>query len=503
MSRVRRNIVANVLGKGASALFTLIFVPLHLKYLGVEAYGLVGFYAAIQTMFLLIDMGFSGAFTREIARLSVSANKAQEMRDLCRTFEVGFLLIGSVAAFLIVVLAQPIASYWVNSENISTNAIAVAIGLMGVSIGLQFPFMIYQGGLLGLQRQSILSGLNIVAGLLRGLGGLLVLMFIDPSISAFFAWQVVVSIFQLFSGRFFAWQSLPQSQHPSRFDFGLVVPLWRFAAGMAGIAVCSMILMQADKLILSRMITLEQFGYYSLASMVAGIPFMLAGPINNAVYPRLNQLVALEQVSELAFFYHRACQITAVLVIPAGLFLAIFSNEFMLFWTGNPAVAQNTYQLVSILAIGSMLLAIMYIPYALQLAFSWTKLALHFNILSIIILIPSMIWLTNLYGAIGACFVWLILNVAYVLGMIQLMHQRILPNEKLVWYRDDVAKPFFSVLLIMAISKLIVDPAMPKLGLVLLLIVTILISTFAAALSAPLIRAMVLARWSVWRSATY
>ena len=503
MTLVKRNVLANIMGKGASALFTLIFVPLQLKYLGVEAYGLVGFYATIQTTFLLIDMGFSGAFTREIARLSVAPDKAQEMRNLCRTFEIGFLLLGGIAALLIAVLAHPIASHWVNPENISPNTIVAAIGLMGVSIGLQFSFLIYQGGLLGLQRQTMLSGLNILVGLLRGLGGLLVLMFVDSSITVFFGWQVVVSIFQFLSGRFLAWQNFPQSLIPSRFDFGLVVPLWRFAAGMAGIAVCSMILMQADKLILSRMLTLEQFGYYSLASMAAGIPFMLAGPINNAVYPRLTQLVTLGRISELAKFYHRACQITAVMVIPAGLFLAIFSKEFMLSWTGNPTVAQNTHQLVSILAIGSMLLAIMYIPYALQLAFSWTKLALYFNITSIIILIPSMIWLTNIYGVIGACFVWLLLNAAYVLGMIQLMHKRILPNEKLVWYRDDVGKPLFSVLLIMAIGKLFVDPAMPKLGLAFLLVLTLLVSTFVAAMSAPLIRVMVLTRWQVWRSAKY
>lgn len=501
MSLVRRNIVANMLGKGISALFTLIFVPLHLKYLGVEAYGLVGFYATMQTMFLLVDMGFSGAFTREIARLSVSADKAEVMRDLCRTFEVGFLIIGSIAAVLAVALSQTIASHWVHPENLSSSSIATAIGLMGVSIGLQFPFMIYQGGLLGLQRQSTLSGLNIVAGLLRGLGGLLVLMYLDSSINAFFGWQILVSIFQFFSGRFFVWRSLPRSEKLCRFNFGLVIPLWRFAAGMAGIAVCSVVLMQADKLILSRMITLERFGYYSLASMAAGIPFMLAAPINNAVYPRLTQLVALKQVSELALFYHRACQIMAVLVIPAGLFLVVFSKEFMLLWTGNPTVAQNTYQLISILAAGSTLLAIMYIPYALQLAFSWTKLALYFNISSIIILIPSMIWLTKMYGALGACFVWLILNAAYVLGMIQLMHKRVLPNEKLAWYRDDLGKPLSAVLLIMIISKHIIDPAMPKLVLAFLLILTLLISTFGAAMSAPLIRLMVLARWPAWRSA--
>lgn len=500
MSLVKRNIVANILGKVVTGLFILIFVPLHLRFLGAEAYGLIGFYATIQTMFLLVDMGFGGAFTREMARLSVTSDKAQEMRDLCRTFEVGFLLIGSIAALLIVVLSQPIANHWVNPEYLSSNVVAVAITLMGVSIGLQFPFLIYQGGLLGLQRQSMHSGLNIFIGLLRGLGALLVLMFVESSISAFFGWQVVVSAIQFFLGRFLAWKSLPKSQNPSRINFSLIIPLWRFAAGMAGIAVCSMILMQADKLILSKMITLEQFGYYSLASMVAGIPFMLAGPISNAVYPRFTQLVTMEQVSELAFFYHRACQITAVLVIPAGLFLAIFPMEFMLFWTGNPIVAQNTYQLVSVLAIGSMLLSIMYIPYALQLAFSWTKLALYFNVLAIIILIPSMIFLTRIYGVLGACFVWLILNVAYVLGMIQLMHKRILPKEKLIWYKDDVGKPFISVLLIMVFSRIIVDLAMPKLSLAFLLIVTLLISMFVAVMSAPLIRAMVLTRWSIWRS---
>lgn len=503
MSLVTRNIFANVLGKGASALFTLIFVPLHLKYMGIEAYGLVGFYATMQTIFLLVDMGFSGAFTREIARLSVSTDNAGKMRDLSRTFEVGFLLIGCIVAVLAISLSQTIASHWVHPENLSSSSVAAAIGLMGVSIGLQFPFMIYQGGLLGLQRQSTLSGLNIASGLLRGLGGLLVLMFVDSSISAFFAWQVIVSTFQLFSGHFFIWRSLPRSERVCHFNISLVAPLWRFAAGMAGIAVCSVVLMQADKLILSRMITLEQFGYYSLASLAAGIPFMLAGPINNAVYPRLTQLVVLEQVSELALFYHRACQIMAVLVIPAGLFLVIFSKEFMLLWTGNLTVAQNTYQLISILAAGSTLLAIMYIPYALQLAFSWTKLALYFNISSIIILIPSTIWLVNIYGALGASFVWLILNAAYVLGMIQLMHKRILPNEKLAWYRDDLGKPFSAVLLIMVISKLIVDSAMPELGLAFLLILTLLISTLAAAVSAPLIRVMVLTRWQVWRSAKY
>ena len=33
-------------------------VPLYVRYMGVEAYGLVGFYAMLQGWFMLLDMGF-------------------------------------------------------------------------------------------------------------------------------------------------------------------------------------------------------------------------------------------------------------------------------------------------------------------------------------------------------------------------------------------------------------------------------------------------------------
>ncbi|MDE2320337.1 MAG: hypothetical protein KGL31_00215 [candidate division NC10 bacterium] len=45
---VKRNIVANTLGKGWSMLMGLVFVPLYIKFLGMEAYGLIGFFATLQ-----------------------------------------------------------------------------------------------------------------------------------------------------------------------------------------------------------------------------------------------------------------------------------------------------------------------------------------------------------------------------------------------------------------------------------------------------------------------
>ena len=45
---VRKNVVANYLGQGWSALMGLAFIPLYIRYLGMEAYGLIGVFAVLQ-----------------------------------------------------------------------------------------------------------------------------------------------------------------------------------------------------------------------------------------------------------------------------------------------------------------------------------------------------------------------------------------------------------------------------------------------------------------------
>lgn len=501
MSVVKKNIIANILGKGFSALLSIIFVPIYLKYLGAEAYGIVGVFATLQSVFMLADMGLSGTFTRETARLSVMEDGAQHMRDLCRTFEGIFVAVGFLIVLIIAASSQMIAEHWVNLEHLSVPAVSNSIVLIGVAVGLQFPFFIYQGGLLGLQRQMHLNALLLGLGFVRGLGAVLILKFVDPSIQAFFIWQVAISAIQLVAGYFLVWWSMPVAIGRPRFDLNLIRPLWRFAAGTAGTILTGILLTQSDKLILTKILPLEKFGYYALAGVVASIPGMIAMPFNNAIYPRFTQLVAARNFSELTDLYHRSCQVLAVLLIPVGLVVAFYSKELILAWTGNTVTAQNTYLLVSILVIGSTLMGLMIIPYSLQLAFAWTKLGLYLNIVAVITLIPSMVWLVSIYGSLGACFLWVALYTGQVIVMIHLMHQRILQGEKWKWYVEDVAKPLLATLAIVAIGRVFIDEAMSKPLLVVSIGCVLFIAVCASAMSATLVRNMFLVKICSLRSA--
>ena len=160
----------------------------------------------------------------------------------------------------------------------------------------------------------------------------------------------------------------------------------------------------------------------------------------------------------------------------------------MIIWTGNIVTAQNTYLLVSVLTAGSTLMGLMFLPFSLQLAFGWTRLGLYMNIIAVITLIPLLIWLVSNYGVLGASFIWVALYIGQIIGMIHLMHRRILKGEKLKWYLDDVGKPLLAALIIVGIARIFINVAMTKLILIASLGVICLLAVCASAMSASLVR---------------
>ena len=58
------NVVANYLGQGWAALMGLAFVPLYVKILGAETYGLIGVFAVLQSCVTLLDLGLTPTLNR-------------------------------------------------------------------------------------------------------------------------------------------------------------------------------------------------------------------------------------------------------------------------------------------------------------------------------------------------------------------------------------------------------------------------------------------------------
>ncbi|MBA2671020.1 MAG: oligosaccharide flippase family protein [Gemmatimonadetes bacterium] len=494
MSPVKRNILANFAGNGWSALMGLAFVPLYIYFMGIEAYGLVGVFATLQVLMALLDMGLSSTLNREMARLSVRENAAQEMRDLLRTLEVVFWPTAVLIGIGLLLLAPFIANDWLQSNALPAATMQQAIVLMGLGMALHWPSGFYSGGLLGLQRHVLLNGIVIFTTTVRNVGAVLILWLVSPTITAFFSWQIAGFALQTALVALFLWRSLPAAGARARFQTEIIRGIWRFAAGISGITVLAVILTQLDKIILSRLLTLEMFGYYTLAGVVSMSLYRLISPMFAALYPRFSELVARGDISALRTLYHRSCQLLSVLLLPVALVIALFSGELLLLWTQNETTVRHTSLVLSLLVIGAALNGLMHLPYALQLAHGWTKLALYTNAVAVAVLVPLIFFAASRYGAVGAAAVWVLLNSSYVLVSLQIMHTRLLPGDRWRWYLEDVGLPLVAALSVTALGRWLLPAGMTMIGIFFWVAVTAVLALVAAALSAPQVRRSVFER---------
>src|ERR1700733_10459002 len=90
-----RNIIANYVGGGYAALVQIAFMPLYIKSLGLEAFGLIGFYMSLQAMMALMDMGMTPAMTREMARYRAGTYTIAQMRALLRPIEFVYAVLAA------------------------------------------------------------------------------------------------------------------------------------------------------------------------------------------------------------------------------------------------------------------------------------------------------------------------------------------------------------------------------------------------------------------------
>jgi O-antigen/teichoic acid export membrane protein len=449
---LRANVVANYVGQGCAALMGVVFLPIYARALGVEAYGLVGVFSVLQASMSLMDLGLTPAVSREMARYRAGVRSPEWIRDLLRSLERTCGVIACVVIASIYFGASWFAAGWLKPVHLQTGIIESAVQIMALALALRWLEQLYKGALQGLEDLVWLNAAQIVLATIRWGGAYLVLRRF-PSVVAFFTWQATaacVSVVVLI-GR--AYAKLPKLGRAARFSWKTLTEIRGFAGGMFFGAVLSFLLTQFDKIVISKLLPLDSLGSYMLATNASMGLLQLVVPLSMAVYPRLTALAARNEAMLLEEIYLRACAWMAVLVVPASLVLALFSGSVLLMWTGSPELASTVAPLLTILALGTLCNGLMNLPYFLQLARGWPGLAVRINLVAVAVTVPATILAVRRFGAIGAAYVWLLLNVAYVIVTAHFMHRRILPGAKWRWYANAVVRPLAIGTVVAIIAK--------------------------------------------------
>lgn len=453
--------------KVLATIIGIIFVPIYVKIIGAESYGLVAFYGTLAGSLAILDMGLSTAISRQVSVLTTRPNSQKETSDLVFSVEIIYWFVGILAGLLIVILSHYLAMHWINAKYLPKQTIASAIMLMGGIFACNFPASIYNGVMNSLNLQLPNAFINIIASLIKAVGVILALKYISSSIECYFIWQILISLIITVAMRAYCWRIINKDILVSpKFSIQQLKTIWKFAAGMTGISLITFFLSQIDKIVVSKFVTLDFVGYYGLAFTVAGAITQVISPLNPILFPKFSALAATNKQSELVDLYHKSCRLINIIVLPIGFTLILFAHEILLLWTNNPILVKNTAPILQICAAGTICNCMMWIPYWYMLANGITKFTIYQNILASLILVPLLFLWVEKYGALGASFVWLTVNSGYVLITIPIFHTIYLKGQLKKWYFNDTLNPLFLVVIIAGTFKYVQILYFPNIKLI-------------------------------------
>lgn len=454
MSLLARNLAASLLATGWTSLVQLAFVPAMIAIVGVGSYALLGFFASLLGVLSILDFGLSLTLTRKMAGARLEGADPARATEAFRTFELLFCAVGLAVGAGIALLAPLIARAWLSSVTLTETEIRDSVRLMGLLFALRWSMAPYVATLQGLQKQVGLNVLNAAAVTATSAGGIAILAFLEPAVEAFLAWQCACTAVQLVLLRALALRALPASVGAARFTRGAVLDSWRFSSGMTAITLTGIILTQTDKLILSKLVTLEAFGCYAAALALASALQLITLPVFNAVLPRLCEHVSAGDERGLRRSFAAACGLMNALLVPAALFLVLFPHEVLRLWIRDPETASRAAPLLAMLAAGTLLNGFMNVPFALQLARGNTAIGVRINLAMCAIMVPSIVALALRFGIEGGAAVSPLLNALYLAVGLPLTYKLCLGSKEWTAFYADLARQQGAAILMLLAARL-------------------------------------------------
>lgn len=451
---IKKNVIANFLGKGWTSLLGLLLTPFYLKFLGIKAYGILGFFTSLSAFLTFLDLGLCSAFSIQIAKL-VATGETKKGSELLKTLEIVIWAISLLVMLSFWIVSPFLENHWFHDA--TELHLQKNICLMGIVIGLQFPFALYSSGLIGLQHQVILNVTNIISGTLRFIGVLLLLRFVSPTLETFFLWQICICALQALISSKFIYHFLPgdkSSFTKARFNGTTFKEFIPFTLKLGALSLTGVIFANTDKLFLSKIVDLEQFGYYALATTASAGILFLSIPIFHAFVPRLTELASRNEELKLKEYYHTGAQLLSAIVLPTSLIFVLFTPSILWFWTKNTTVVENASLTTLFLFLGSAFNSMLTFPYILQIAKNRTSLAFYQNILATMAIVPLVFLGNNLLGITGVALLFMGLNIVLFFTVIPLLHMKLLKGETKKFYWQDFLLPLLGAALPTSIGYL-------------------------------------------------
>jgi len=423
LADAKRSLVGNTLwnlaGTFLPLLIGLVAVPLLLRSLGIERFGMLSLIWMLTGYFGLLDLGLGRALTKLVAEQAEHARDD----DLSLAVWTGLGMMsafGIAGAVALVVAAEPLVHGLLNVPEVLRQEAVGAIWFLAFSLPVAIAATGMRGVMEGLHLFRLVNLIRIPLAALTFLAPLAVTM-VTPDLAAVSASLLGVRLLGLIAHWVACVRAVPGLARAQRPDRLLFRRLLAFGGWLTVTNVVGPLMTYLDRFVIGALANLAAVAYYAtpydFVTKLLVIPFALTA----VLFPMFSGALARGGVESAALMTRSLAAVFAV-IFPAVMFAVAFSREGLGLWLGED-FASHSFRVLQWLAAGVLVNSMALVPFTFVQGAGRPDWVAKLHLLEFPLYFLGLWWMLDVAGIAGAAITWTIRVTVDALVLVWMAHR--------------------------------------------------------------------------------
>jgi O-antigen/teichoic acid export membrane protein len=392
----------NLIGQGAPLVAAFFAIPLLIRGLGTDRFGVLTIAWTVIGYFSLFDLGLGRALTQVVAqRLSQSDDTqapAFVWTALAMMFALG--LLGTVVVSLM--------SPWLVHSVLKIPAVLQDETRRSFYfLGAAIPFVVVTAGLVGIltafQRFGVLNAIRAPMGIFSFLAPLAILPF-TKSLTLVTAILVISRLLLCGAHVVACLPVMPRLSSAFAPHYAAIQPLFKFGAWMTVTNVIGPLMVYLDRFVIGAIVSVAAVAYYATPYEMVTKLLIVPSAILGVLFPAFAASHRQDRDRMIRLFV-RGTKYIALTLFPVILVITAFAHEGLQWWLGDEFARHSTFVL-QCLAIGVFINGLAQLFATLVQGIGRPDLSAKLHLLELPIYLPVLWWAIRSYGVAGAALAW-------------------------------------------------------------------------------------------------
>ena len=420
------NTVLNFIGQIIPLLCGVVAIPVTIKTLGIDAFGILSLAWLILGYFNIFDLGLSRSITKYVSDC-LGKGETQTIPKIVWTSIGTQLIIGLIVTGLCVIFIPFFINHFfkipadlIKEATLTFYIIAVALPVVLLSIG-------FKGVLEASQRFDLVNWIKIPSNSL---------FFIVPAVFGLLGYRLSgivlllssIKIISMIGYIIFCFKVFPNLKTSVTFEIKVLKNIISFGSWVTVTAVLTSVLLYVERFFIASLLSVRMLSYYSVPYEVLSRLNIFPYSMALALFPAFSHYSA-KGTANLEEMFLRPIKYLFILMLPIVIFLFIFSKEILIYWLGS-SFAENGNTVFQLLVFALFLNSLAFIPFTCVQGLGRADLKAKFDIIETLLFIILLLNLIPLYGINGAASSKLIIMLMDFCFLIWVSHKLIRFTKK-------------------------------------------------------------------------